>query len=138
MLTDKNTDGQRRYLPVSIFMYLCWRGYRGRIQAICTMKKLRTRAWETKPGRLYPLVFAGEGIGYKTRSIIPAGLRGRGYRIQNQANYTHWLSDQRGATKDFARISHGDLGPAGHNKRFCQNKPRGSRISGAHQKILPE
>ena len=75
ILTDKNTDGQRRYLPVSIFMYLCGRGYRGRIQAICTLKKLRTRAWETNLDRLYPLVFAGEGIGYKIKPIIPTGFR---------------------------------------------------------------
>ena len=84
---------------------------------------------KTRP--IYPLAFADEGIGGKTRLIIPAGLRERGYRIQNQANYTHWLSDRRGLARDFVGISPGDLGPAGRSKRFCQNKPRGSRTIGA-------
>lgn len=58
-------------------------------------------------------ICADEGMGDKSRPIIPAGLRGRGYRIQNQVDYTRWSSDQRGAAKDFAGISPSDLGAAG-------------------------
>lgn len=38
-------------------------------------------------------ICVGEGMGDKNKLIIPFDLRGRGYRIQNQANYPHWLSD---------------------------------------------
>ena len=84
-----------------------------------------------KTKSIYPLVFAGEGIGGKTRLIIPADLRGRGYRRQNQADYTYWLSNQRGIARDFVGISPGDLGASGHSKRFCQDKPRGYSDIGA-------
>ena len=55
----------------------------------------------------------------------------RGYGRQNQADYTHWLSDQRGAARDFVKISPDAIGRAGRSKRFCQNKPRRYQISGA-------
>ena len=34
-------------------------------------------------------------MGGKNRLIIPAGLRGRGYRRQNQVDYTRWTSRAR-------------------------------------------
>ena len=40
-------------------------------------------------------ICADEGMGDKSRPIIPAGLRGRGYRRQKQVDYTHWLSRAR-------------------------------------------
>ena len=80
---------------------------------------------------IYPLAFAGEGIGDKIKPIIPAGLRRRGYGRQNQVDYTRWLSGQRGAARDFARISPDDIGRAGRSKRFCKNKPRRYRDIGA-------
>ena len=84
-----------------------------------------------KTKSIYPLVFADEGMGDKTRLIIPAGLRERGYGRQNQADYTYWLSNQRGIARDFVGISPGDLGASGHSKRFCQDKPRGYSDIGA-------
>ena len=52
-------------------------------------------------------------------------------------SYTHLgISDQRGAERDFARISPGDIRTAGRSKRFCQDKPRRYRTSGAQQEIL--
>lgn len=38
-------------------------------------------------------ICVGEGMGGKNKLSVPSDLRGRGYRIQNQANYPHWLSD---------------------------------------------
>ena len=71
------------------------RGYGRQNQADYTRWTSRARVWETKSSRLYPLVFASEGIGDKTKSIIPAGLRMRGYRRQNQVDYTRWTSRAR-------------------------------------------
>ena len=100
------------------------RGYRRQNQVDYTHWLSRARVWETKSSRLYPLAFADEGMGDKIRLIIPADLRGQGYGRQNQADYTRWLSDQRGLDRASVRISPGATGPAGLSKRFCQNKPR--------------
>ena len=40
-------------------------------------------------------ICVGEGMGDKIKPSIPAGLRERGYRRQNQAEYTHWPSRAR-------------------------------------------
>ena len=50
------------------------------------------RVLRSEEGYLYPEELADEGMGGKTRSIIPAGLRGRGYGRKNQVDYTRWSS----------------------------------------------
>ena len=40
-------------------------------------------------------ICVGEGMGDKIKPSIPADLRERGYRRQNQADYTHWPSRAR-------------------------------------------
>ena len=134
-------EGMGDKIKPSIPAGLRERGYRRQNQAEYTHWPSRARVWETKPSRLYPLafasegmgdkiksiyplVFAGEGIGDKNKSIIPTGFRGRGYGRQNQVDYTHWLSCQWGAARDFARISPNDIGRAGRSKRFYQDKPQ--------------
>ena len=107
------------------------RGYGRQNQADYTRWSSRARVWETKSSRLYPLVFADEGMGDKIRLIIPAGLRGRGYGRQNQVDYTRWLSDQRGLDRASVKISPVATGPAGLSKRFYQNKPCRYQTSGA-------
>ena len=58
-------------------------------------------------------ICVGEGMGGKNKLIIPSDLRGRGYRIQNQVDYTLHLCT------------------SGRRKEFCRNKPRRYRDIGA-------
>ena len=70
--------GYGRQNQVDIPFGLRGRGYRRQNQANYTLWSSRARVWETKTSRLYPLAFAGEGMGDKTRSIIPTGFRASG------------------------------------------------------------
>ena len=54
------------------------RGYGRQNQVDYTHWLSRTRVWEAKSSRLYPLAFADEGMGGKIRLIIPVGYQTSG------------------------------------------------------------
>ena len=87
-------------------------------------------------------ICVGEGMGGKNKLSVPSRTCESGYVRQNQVDYTLHLCTPsipgyRGVDKDFAVISLVDTGTSGRRKRFCQNRPRGYRTSGAQQEILP-
>lgn len=82
-------------------------------------------------------ICVGEGMVDKTKPIIPAGFWTSGAQKEILSKYAPSKPNHRGAERDSVKISPGDLGLAGLRKRFCQNKPRGSRTSGAQKEILP-
>ena len=81
------------------------------------------RVLRSEEGYLYPEELADEGIGEKIRliipvgfPIIPAGFGGRGYRRQNQVDYTHWLIACEGMGDKTRLIIPADLRGQGYGR----------------------